>query len=133
MNSAQFHQLSLGLLGEPSLDADRAEGLLQRFVQFLPAADRENLDRLTVLADGLPPDADEREQAIRSHIMADGDLRKLAKIIIGLWYTGDLPGATASPPTEDQYFTALMWPIARAHPPGLSGGYFGHWAYPPDN
>jgi hypothetical protein len=130
MNSAQFHQLSLGLLGEPSLDAGRAEGLLQR---FLPAADREDLDRLTVVADGLPLDPEEREKAIRSKIMADPDLRALAKTIIVLWYTGDLLGATASPPTEDQYFAALMWPVARAHPPGLSGGYFGHWAYPPDN
>jgi hypothetical protein len=31
------------------------------------------------------------------------------------------------------YFGALLWPVIGAHPPGLSGGYFGHWRYLPDD
>jgi hypothetical protein len=81
----------------------------------------------------LPADPAQRERATDSQIMSDPALRGLAKAIIVLWYTADLVDDTTSGPTEEQYFAALVWPVARAHPPGLSGGYFGHWTYPPDN
>ena len=35
--------------------------------------------------------------------------------------------------TPEEYFSGLAWKIIGAHPPGLSGGYFGHWRYRPDN
>jgi hypothetical protein len=35
--------------------------------------------------------------------------------------------------TPEEYFSGLAWQIIGAHPPGLSGGYFGHWRYRPDN
>jgi hypothetical protein len=34
--------------------------------------------------------------------------------------------------TPENHFESLMWRAALAHPPALSGGYFGHWSYPPD-
>jgi hypothetical protein len=130
METAVFHALSIDLTGEPHLDVDRAEGLLHRLRRV---ADPQVLERLAETAAGLPADAPERHKAIDSRIMGDPALRELAKAILVLWYTGDWIGETPSPPTEDQYFGALIWPLARAHPPALSGGYFGHWTYPPDN
>lgn len=34
--------------------------------------------------------------------------------------------------TPENHYESLMWRAALAHPPALSGGYFGHWSYPPD-
>lgn len=52
-----------------------------------------------------------------------------------LWYAGRLPpeGKDEAPfPTEAAYFGGLLWRVVGAHPPGLSGGYTGHWRYAPD-
>lgn len=130
MDAALFYELSVDLTGEPHLPRARAAGLLER---FLTVANPAAVARLVGVATALPADAAERENAIRSGIIDDTELRDLAKVILVLWYTGDLLGSTTSTPTEEQYFGGLLWPIARAHPPGLSGGYFGHWTYPPDN
>jgi hypothetical protein len=52
-----------------------------------------------------------------------------------LWFAGaplpinDKPQSFVSP---EAYFGGLLWRAVGAHPPGLSGGYFGHWRYPPD-
>jgi hypothetical protein len=35
--------------------------------------------------------------------------------------------------TEEDYFEALLPRVIQAHPRGLSGGYFGHWHYPPED
>jgi hypothetical protein len=35
--------------------------------------------------------------------------------------------------TQEEYFSGLAWLIIGAHVPGLSGGYFGHWRYRPEN
>jgi hypothetical protein len=35
--------------------------------------------------------------------------------------------------SPEQYFRGMMWSVIRAHPPALSGGYFGYWRYPPEN
>ena len=44
-------------------------------------------------------------------------------------------GASVAPEggRPEHYFAGLFWRVIEAHPPGLSGGYFGHWTYPPDN
>jgi hypothetical protein len=130
MDVTLFQTLSADLTGEPHLHPNRAAGLLQR---FLTVADPQVVARLAEVAAALPSEPAEREEAIRSRIIEDTPLRELAKVILVLWYTGDLLGSTTSTPTEDEYFGGLLWPVARAHPPGLSGGYFGHWTYPPDN
>jgi hypothetical protein len=64
---------------------------------------------------------------------ADTSLRELAKTIIVLWYTGDLLNTRETDMPAEHYFSGQIWSVARAHPPALSGGYFGHWTYPPDN
>lgn len=34
---------------------------------------------------------------------------------------------------ELDYFEAAVWRVIQAHPPALSGGYFGYWHYPPED
>lgn len=52
-------------------------------------------------------------------------------------YMGHLPvspghtaGGYASP---EDYFESVIWRVIQAHPPALSGGYFGHWYYAPED
>jgi hypothetical protein len=33
---------------------------------------------------------------------------------------------------EADYFESVLWPVVQAHPRAVSGGYFGHWHYPPE-
>ena len=130
MDDAQFLALSKDLVGDPDLDPRLAASLLDRLVT---AADTSTLSRLHTVAATLPHDPAARQTAISSQIMADDELRKLAKTIIVLWYTGDLVNTHTTDMPAEHYFSGQIWPVARAHPPGLSGGYFGHWTYPPDN
>lgn len=60
----------------------------------------------------------------------------LLKEIILLWYTGFPSNESLTKIAKvglEGYFESLLWKVIRAHPPGLSGGYFGHWHYPPEN
>jgi hypothetical protein len=68
----------------------------------------------------------------------------LAKATTYWLYTGVFPGESvkgvvggtqpkpmiASP---EDYFESVVWKVIQAHPPGLSGGYYGHWHYPPED
>jgi hypothetical protein len=67
-----------------------------------------------------------------------GKARALAYFL----YTGLLPGENGEESGaiyatgvmgEDDYFESLVWRVVQAHPRGLSGGYFGHWHYPPED
>jgi hypothetical protein len=77
-------------------------------------------------------DAADLERRIQSDVLGDDTLRDAALTLIVLWYTAELRGSN-DPGSPDAWFEGLFWRAARAHPPALSGGYFGHWAYPPDN
>jgi hypothetical protein len=78
-----------------------------------------------------------------SAIFADAEIAGHARAIIYCLFTGVLPDAkgeelTAATPAPDlddpeDYFEAVLWRVVQAHPPGLSGGYFGHWRYPPED
>jgi hypothetical protein len=67
---------------------------------------------------------------------ADPAIDASGKELVHLWFVG-APGPVGA---KDQdylspatYFGALLWTAIGAHPPGLSGGYFGHWRYLPDD
>jgi hypothetical protein len=76
----------------------------------------------------VPPDS------LLSAVSAAQALRVVAEQIVMLWYasaTVDANGVfTFGSPRE--YFAGQLWPVIQAHPPGLSGGYMGHWRYPPE-
>lgn len=66
-------------------------------------------------------------------IMADATFAPLVEKLLIFLYTGfaDDPQIMAGAP--ENHFESLMWRAVGAHPPGLSGGYFGHWHYPPED
>jgi hypothetical protein len=61
-----------------------------------------------------------------------------ARALTYFLYTGVLPDASGEPDPrqsevdEADYFESVLWPVVQAHPRALSGGYFGHWHYPPE-
>ena len=73
------------------------------------------------------------DAAITTQIMNDATLQPLVQVVILLWYLGEIRGQAPQGGRPDHYFQGLFWSVISAHPPGLSGGYFGHWTYPPDN
>ena len=80
----------------------------------------------------------QREALARSLLVDAPELSSLTRRVIVLWYTGHLPSAAdhsrlMDPRAPEEYFGGLMWSVMGAHPPGLSGGYFGYWRYPPEN
>jgi hypothetical protein len=92
--------------------------ILERFAKFKP--DQSLADR------------------VKKEIVGDDALRPAVCQIILLWYTGALWDNGTTPitlryGTQDEYFSGLVWSIIGAHPFGLSGGYFGHWRYRPEN
>jgi len=131
-----FCKISKLLTGESHLDPSLAELLLTRLQHT--SESKKSLDRLwgalASIEVGLSNGEDSSDLINRS-ILADDDLRRLAGMIIILWFLGDVRTVDDAPlpGTPREHFEALFWRIIHAHPPALSGGYFGHWAYPPDN
>jgi len=60
--------------------------------------------------------------------------RPVAEQIVMLWYASATIAVdgTFTFGTTRQYFAGQLWSVIQAHPPGLSGGYMGHWRYPPE-
>jgi len=130
-----FIEISRILTGVEALDVKLGSQYLDRLTKsvFDPFL-REILHRFG----GLKGSADVAAQ-VKAQIVAQDTLRPTIGQIILLWYTSatqDTPPPNSSPMrfgTQEEYFSGLVWSILGAHVPGLSGGYFGHWRYPPDN
>jgi hypothetical protein len=133
-----FLAISRILTGVDNLDADLGRQYLDRLNSspFNPLLS-QILDRFHGLRD--EPDVVEQ---VKKQIVANDSLRPTVCQIILLWYTSTVQdnlgiNSSASPVmrfgTQEEYFSGLAWTIIGAHPPGLSGGYFGHWRYRPDN
>jgi hypothetical protein len=135
----EFMALSRVLTGVENLDVKLGREYLDRLNGGpLQPQLRAVLDKFHGLKKG-----DTLFQQVKDKIVAAEDLRGVVCQIILLWYTSlvqdnlDLKNPPTSPSfsygTQEEYFGALVWRIIGAHPPGLSGGYFGHWRYPPEN
>lgn len=130
----EFMRLSAVLTGEVALDCTLAQGYLDRIHVTPEASQFQRLLDTFLKIEKDDPSGSRREKLIRERIMSDDALRALVKMIVLLWYTGEL--VTTGQPSSiapEAHFSGLLWRIVHAHPPGLSGGYFGHWTYPPDN
>lgn len=86
-------------------------------------------------------DDQDMEEAVRNVIWSDNSMQAMCQAIIQLWYTARLDTTALQPrlpivkwiaPLEG-YYEALLWKTIEAHPPALSGGYFGYWRYAPEN
>ncbi len=132
-----FIAMSAALTGIRELDRGVAGQYLERISKDKEGVKLDDLLRVFREIQAAGGDADE---AIRQRIMNDATLGPLAQQIIVLWYTSALHSQDAKgnhqfdfPADPNQYFSGLVWAAIRAHPLGLSGGYFGHWRYPPEN
>jgi len=130
ISPAEFRRLSKTLIGEPQLDPTLAEQYLQR-LRATPEA--KALPRLAAELDAIAKAGGDSDAAIKAQILGDDELRALVKAIVLLWYLGKTAGPDPYGGRPEHYFQGLFWKIVHAHPPALSGGYSGHWAYPPDN
>lgn len=130
MRADLFFDLSTTLTGSPNLNRSRVPGLL---VRLREAPEAGPLDELLSPYEAILAESSGHDELIRESIMKVPSLRTVAKLIIVLWYTGNLLSSKSSAMTEERHIEAFVWQVAHAPPPGLSGGYFGHWTYPPDN
>lgn len=125
-----FLKLSIALTGINTLNYELAIQYEKR-LRNSQIPEINSFDRLLGKFNLLSGTSTEIEQKIGSQIMTDPILKELVRLIIVVWYTGELPGSFDL--SAEYWFQGLLWEIIHAHTPGLSGNYFGHWTYPPDN
>ena len=129
-----FVELSEILTGVPNLDRKLGAQYLDRLLSTpFDTTLRQALEKFSKLAkdDTLPAQ-------VKAQIVNDDSLRPTVCQIVLLWLTSTIQDSHDNPTglrwgSKDEYFSALAWQIIGAHVPGLSGGYFGHWRYRPDN
>jgi len=136
---AAFEALSRVLTGVEHLNPDLTQPYLSRLDKAFGV---KRLNDLLNLYDEKVADADDAVKAVDTHIMKNDQFGAVAREVIVLWYTAGFrapedqsgkPVTEVGPEAPEQYFQGLLWPTIRAHPLGLSGGYFGYWKYPPEN
>jgi hypothetical protein len=131
-----FLALSRILTGVDNLDPGIGLQYLDRLsgTPFGPNL-RQILDRFRKL--GKRPTA----KQVKKQIVGVVALRPALCQIVLLWYTSAIQDNPDDPKvatnmrygTQEEYFSGLGWRLIGAHAPGLSGGYFGHWRYRPEN
>jgi D-sorbitol dehydrogenase-like protein len=131
----EFLALSRILTGVANLDKRLGQQYLDRLTSTPhDVLVRQILDRFRTIGTG-----EAAAQKVKDQILGDDALRPTVCQIVLLWYTSamrDDANATAIDlrfASQEEYFGGLVWPILGAHIPGLSGGYFGHWRYRPEN
>lgn len=132
MNS-HFWSLSLALTGNASLDSNVAEALLAGI-----SYERETQINMLLATWANKPVETDPQRWIADSLWSDVELKRLCQDIILSWMFGQCfrDGKAQSTPTvagDDQaklWFSGSFWGLAKAHVPGLPGGYFGHWSYP---
>jgi hypothetical protein len=149
-----FITLSSVLIGERNPDRDLAQKYLDRLLAAPVGGTpmRERMEALLNTFREIRAGGGDLEEGVRQRIVNDDALSPVARQIIYLWYTSAFLVRVVTPPaavnletgrpdtnttlqfgSPEQYFRGLMWSVIRAHPPALSGGYFGYWRYPPEN
>jgi hypothetical protein len=129
-----FLALSRILTGVENLDANVGRQYMDRLssTPFDPS-----LRQIFEIFRGLKKDKTLAEK-VHSKILGNDTLRPAICQIVLLWYTSAMQDNMKNPGvmrygTQEEYFSGLAWSILGAHVPGLSGGYFGHWRYRPEN
>jgi hypothetical protein len=128
-----FWSLSLALTG--NAPADRR---LAAVVMAGVARGREDqLEAVLAAWAERPADADP-QQWIFANQWSSPEARRISQDIILSWVFGQVfkDGTAQATPAASQeelaalWFSGSFWTLAKAHAPGIPGGYFGHWSYP---
>ena len=127
-----FLKLSEVLTGFNNLSPEAAKLYHQKLSES-NAAGLESL--LTAFKALLRDPKNDIEERVRQKIWADATLKSVCQSIILIWYNASInPGSGITWQAPPQfYYDALLWRAVEAHPPALSGGYFGYWRYAPEN
>lgn len=124
-----FRRLSAILTGEPNCDPLLSAAYEKVLVS---AAGEENVGALLREFESLEaavPDSSE----VAKQLFADHAVGDVAKQLTILWFVGGIKNPVANAwnfASAEHYFRGLVWSAIGGHPPGLSGGYSGHWRYP---
>ncbi len=131
-----FIELSTAFTGVDDLPAD----LASEYEERLRSLGLERvLNRLLASYGELKALGTIDDESIAATLASDPVLRSLAEQIIVLWYSSATMAFDDKGQIElifgkpEHHFRALLWDVIGAHPPALSGGYFGYWHYPPEN
>ncbi|NNT71577.1 hypothetical protein HKT18_05030 [Flavobacterium sp. IMCC34852] len=129
-----FLKLSFWLTDYPNLPKTIGEDYIKRLMDA--NGYKDNLEQLLEIVQ-------ESRDGNKFLEKLSGDQKNYCKGIAFLWYTSELinaqtlSGSVLSENriggTVEQYYSGLIWKVIRAHPPGLSGGYYGYWKYEPEN
>ena len=139
MEAAIFKKVSQLLTGFEELP----ENLLMSYYIKLSSSDGygEEFFKLLDCVSNMP------EIALDDLLKENSIDKKLFKGIVFLWYTSELilwnhldensdllkKTDNRIAGTQEEYYGGLIWKAIRAHPLALSGGYYGHWKYEPEN
>lgn len=135
--SQLFLELSEKLTGVTRLPPDLAGEYEERLRQ---EGMSKELDLLLQAYETLGDAARLDQKSLATALFGDSGLRTVAQQLIILWYSSALVenlGQAGSPRLKfgkpQHHFRSLLWEVIEAHPPALSGGYFGYWRYAPEN
>lgn len=149
-----FLALSSFLINEPNLDRGLAAQYLERLLEAPVEGDQmdHRIETLLSTFREIRAKGGDIEEGIQKRILEDDAISPIARQIIFVWYTSALLIGSKKPEgavnleigrpdgsttlqfgSPEQYFRGLLWSVIHAHPPALSGGYFGYWKYPPEN
>lgn len=127
----EFVALSIVLTGYSNVGVPIAETYMNRVLAH------QFDDRLPTLLEAVAKARSthgDLASAVRDQFQPDPTFGAPIRLIIVLWFTSAIrteKGWVYGSPEE--YFSALVWNTVGAHVPGLSGGYFDYWQYPPEN
>ena len=122
-----FLALSQLLTGEESLDREVSDAYLGRIESAYPAALPPLLTTFRDL-EGTPDLGD----ALMTELEQHQDQAEVARQVVTVWYTSQFtkPDKSTDPPGDlNQYRSALLWKVIRAHPPAVSAGPYGYWEF----
>jgi len=132
----QFVALSAALTGDDSLPPDVAGA--GAYLARLDRARPGGIDRLLLAVGDAIDSSDPAAVAAAvaaSPITSDDELWAVATDLITVWMNSRIPSVDAIEPEEvpaEQYYRGRIWSTIKAHPLGMSGGYFGYWHYAPE-
>lgn len=134
--AAPFLDLSQRLTGVAAL----SENFISEFIERLDAAGSGAGMRAALSVYSAMSTAEKADdEVVRRKILLNPTTAAAAQQIVLLWYAGALLTKWDDPKSLNfgtkpaHHFESLMWDVIGAHPPALSGGYFGYWHYPPEN
>lgn len=130
--SNSFLELSQILTGFNNLDAKIAEV----YYKELHSLNGASLDLLLAAFDSqVKNQPGDPEALIRTNLWSDPTYKSVCQSIILAWYNASITanGSTIWVGPPELYYESLLWKAVEAHPPAISGGYFGYWRYAPEN